>query len=157
MPRRPPRVSEQPTNSDTPSVSIATAAAGLPAARYATACVGIVAAAALATRSAPSAGFAVFGGAIMLVAMALLVIVARLATARDPVLFAALRWPTVVLAWGAVFAALVVVALLISTTFWGRPVGHHDERPSRQEQTGMNTAPDTLRAGDATCWQRYLI
>lgn len=93
----------------------------LPSVRYATACVGVAAAVALVLRSTPSAGVAVFGSTVMLAGMVLIALVSRVATARDPRLDESLRRPTIALAWAVVGASIVVLALLITTTFWGVP------------------------------------
>src|SRR5215469_7446740 len=96
-------------------------AAALPTARYATASVGIAAAAALAVRSTSSASMAVLGGTVVLASMVLIALVSRLANGRDPAMRDMLRPPAVALAWGVVCAAVVVLGLLISTTFFGVP------------------------------------
>jgi hypothetical protein len=93
----------------------------LPTVRYATASVGIVAAAALAVRATSSARLAVLGGTVMLASMVLVALVTRLSTGRDPVLREQLRAPAVALAWGVACATIAVLGLLISTTFWGVP------------------------------------
>ena len=93
----------------------------LPTVRYATASVGIAAAAALAVRSTSSATMAVFGGTVMLASMVLVALVTRLSTGRDPLLRQQLRAPAVALAWGVVCATIALLGLLISTTFWGVP------------------------------------
>ena len=92
--------------------------AALPIARYATACVAIVAAATLAVRSASSPSMAVLGGTVMLASMVLLNLVGRL-SGRDPVLRDSLRRPAVALAWGVV-CALVWAAAWVAGRRWPR-------------------------------------
>jgi hypothetical protein len=100
---------------------LAAGGAALPVARYATACVSVAAAVTLVIRSTPSVAVAVFGGTVMVASMALIALVARLASAHDRSMRDALRRPLVTLAWGVVCATIAVLALLISTTFWGSP------------------------------------
>ena len=115
-----PPPARQPRNVSLQHLLLAGAAA-LPTVRYATASVGIAAAAALAVRSTSSASMAVLGGTVMLASIVLIAIVGRLAPGRDPAMRDSLRAPAVALAWGVVCAAIVVLGLLISTTFWGMP------------------------------------
>jgi hypothetical protein len=103
----------------------------VPSVRYATACVGVAAAVALVLRSTPSAGIAVFGSTVMLAAMVLIGLVSRVATARDPRLNESLRRPAIALAWAVVSASIVVLALLITTTFWGVPQYYNAVRSHR--------------------------
>jgi hypothetical protein len=114
---------------------LAAGARDLPAVRYATACVGVAAAVALVLRSTPSAAVAVFGSTVMLAAMVLIALVSRAVTTRDRRLRESLRRPIIALVWAVVGASVVVLALLITTTFWGVP--HYYE-------TG------TMRSGRAT-------
>ena len=125
-------------------------AAAMPAVRYATACVAIVAAATIALRTTASASTAVFGGAIMLASMVLVALVGRLATSRDPVLRAMLRAPAVAFAWGVVCAAIVVIGLLVSTTFWGLPGYYRGQGPGIRGQ-GTNTEASPVRDGRRAC------
>lgn len=99
------------------------ALSALPAGRYAGACVGVVAVVTLVVRSAPSVRIAVFGGTLMLAGMVLTAVVTRLTSGRLHPAPDALRRPAIVLSWVVVCAATVVLALLISTTFWGVPEG----------------------------------
>lgn len=118
--------------------------AALPTVRYATASVGIAAAAALAVRAASSATMAVLGGTIMLASMVLVALVTRLSTGRDRVLREQLRAPTVALAWGVVCATIAVLGLLISTTFWGVPGAKASERVEAQRVESRQAAPGLL-------------
>jgi hypothetical protein len=136
MPSRSPPTPPQPSAGDAVQGLLTAAVQSVPAARYATACVGVAAAVALVLRSTPSASVAVLGGVIMLVSMVLISVIARLARGRDRELQAALRGPTIALVWGAVCATIVVLALLISTTFWGQPSNYRSAgQPERSEAT----------------------
>jgi hypothetical protein len=118
----------------------------LPTVRYATASVGIVAAAALAVRATSSARLAVLGGTVMLASMVLVALVTRVSTGRDPVLREQLRAPAVALAWGVVCATIAVLGLLISTTFWGVPGAKAPERveaPRVESRQGPPGLPST--------------
>jgi drug/metabolite transporter (DMT)-like permease len=128
----------------------------VPSVRYATACVGIAAAVALVLRSTPSAGVAVFGSTVMLAAMVLIALVSRVATAHDQRLHESLRRPAVALAWAVVGASIVVLALLITTTFWGEPRYYEAVRsqphPTCYTETALGTSePDApTRSGNQT-------
>jgi drug/metabolite transporter (DMT)-like permease len=113
---------------------LAAGARELPAVRYASACVAVAAAVALVRRSVPSVTVAVFGSTVMLAAMVLIALVSRVAAAHDRRLHESLRRPAIALAWAVVGATIVVLALLISTTFWGVPQ-HHDAARSALRAT----------------------
>jgi hypothetical protein len=99
--------------------------AALPVVRYAMGCIAITAAVSGVLRTVPDAAIAVFGGLVMLAGMVLVAIVGRVAAGRDAALRSALRRPALVLVWGVVGAAICVLALLISTAFWGLPIRSH--------------------------------
>lgn len=104
----------------------------VPAVRYATGVVGLVAAAMVAARVAPRALSPVVGGVAMLGGMVLLIILTRLANARDHALGIGLRRPALVLAWTVVLATAIVLALMITVTFWSRPTSWRDLGESPQ-------------------------
>jgi len=132
------------------------AVAASPAARYATASVGIVAAVELAVRASASPARAVLGGTIMLASMVLLGLVKRAVIGHDRSVSASLRWPTIALAWGVVCATIVVLALLISTTFWGKPGYYRGSglgfRGSEQQQIVGPRDGQMSRTSDTSHW-----
>lgn len=93
----------------------------LPVVRYAAGIVGLAAAAALVSHTATEPPMAVLGVVAMTGGMVLLILVARLSTHRDRQLGESLTWPALVLAWVVVVATTVVIALMITITFWGEP------------------------------------
>jgi multisubunit Na+/H+ antiporter MnhB subunit len=129
--KRPQRQSHDVSLSDL----LAAGARALPSVRYATACVGVAAAVALVLRSTPSAAVAVFGSMVMLAAMVLIALVSRAVTARDPRLRESLRRPIIALVWAVVGASIVVLGLLITTTFWGVPHYYGTAATSRGKVT----------------------
>jgi hypothetical protein len=131
-------------------------AKGLPPVRYATACVGVAAAVALVVRSTPSVAVTVFGSTVMLATMVLIALVSRVATTHDRRLHAALRRPIIALAWAVVSASIIVLALLISTTFWGVPQ-YYERAGSRADgPRDPPTAAMDRRGSRPPCWSRPL-
>lgn len=135
MSKRPRRQSDDVSLGDL----LAAGARDLPSVRYATACVGVAAAVALVLRSTPSAAVAVFGSTVMLAAMVLIALVSRVVTARDPRLRESLRRPIIALVWAVVGASIVVLALLITTTFWGVP--HYYEIGTMRSARATQASP----------------
>jgi hypothetical protein len=146
------RMSKTPayTPSDALRVLLTAGAATVPGARYAMGCVAVVGGVAVVLQTMPNPVVAVLGGVILLASTVLAAIVGRLAAGRDAATHTALLRPALVLAWGVVSATMCVLALVISTTFWGVPV-HAD----RSRCTGA--APATCCTETAPSYQLWRL
>lgn len=110
------------TPSDALRVLLTAGAATVPGARYAMGCIAVVGGVAVVLQTTPNPVVAVLGGVILLASTVLAAIVGRVAAGRDAAIYTALLRPALVLAWGVVAATMCVLALVITTTFWGVPV-----------------------------------
>jgi hypothetical protein len=134
--------------------SLVTAGIGaVPAARYAMGCIAVAAALTVVLRTVPDPAVAVFGGLVMLAGMVLVAIVGRVAGGRDTALHSALRRPALALAWGVVGAAICVLALLISTTFWGLPTRSHPAQCADATSRETTSLAATCCRGTARSWR----